>query len=267
MFFSPWCEREVFLFECQRLIRDDFWVSFFYIFFLGRGYQTWQVKGSRVDPDEILCFISLSSSPYLTLRGFFVSFFGSVSVEIVWDPEEMFDVITRKIFESSVCVRCQQIANRAKAWEELRADRAWSAWWEIQSRRWTFDIGRNIFMDWWHLTRRCALCPADQCCTSIILFLMNFEFLLSQELQLINKKTVKIHFDERGQVMTRLRFAAFTSERAATNCSVAIKLNVFSAFTSILKVVVWSLLFGDCAVAKTMPSVNRNFILSALLTE
>lgn len=115
--FFPWCERDVFLFECQRLIRDDFWVSFFFLFF-GEVIKRDRWKGAEWIQMKSLCFITLrrhSSSPYLTLRVFFFCFFFGLFVcRLSVRPEEMFDVIIHKIFESSVCVRCQQIAIEQK---------------------------------------------------------------------------------------------------------------------------------------------------------
>lgn len=105
---------------------------------------------SRVDPDEIL-LLYYSPPPFVFSISDFEGGGGvcvSFSVCLCADclrPEEMFDVIIHKIFvfESSVCVRCQQIAI------EQKLDRG--------SERIVFeghagrdkaaDGNRNIFMD------------------------------------------------------------------------------------------------------------------------
>lgn len=145
----------------------DTWrlLSFFLFFFFGEVIKRDRWKGAEWIQMKSFALL-LSAAIRLLQIWLWGVFFVSFSVCLRGDclrPEEMFDVIIQK---NIWVIRLRSVpadSNRAKAWEKLWEERVWSACWEIQSCRWTFDIGRNIFMDWWH-------CPADQCCTSMFFF-------------------------------------------------------------------------------------------------
>lgn len=97
----------------------DTWrlLSFFLFFFFGEVIKRDRWKGAEWI--QMKSFALLLSAAIRLLQiwlwGFFFLFlFRYVCVEIVWDQRRCLMWLYKKIFESSVCVRCQQIAIEQK---------------------------------------------------------------------------------------------------------------------------------------------------------